>query len=374
MKKEYLKNKNQSLKKLATTSLLAYCLTFALSIAASKLFACINILTFLLQSVKKISSEDLKSIILSLSFFILVCIISIPFGVNIENSAISTLKLAFYSLFLISAYNTLQNIKVDKVISFLLIGQCLAAIHTITSLLTGINYFKPPGAVTESGQIVLILPLAFALCYKYSNKFYNLAFLLLLSALVINLKRGPWLAVIFQFTLIGILISRKILISTAVLSFSLFFIEPIRDRLLSLIDHFLIAGGRFNMWSLGVEIFSRYPLGLGYDNSEFMRTMDPSLPITHRHMHNNLINIGVETGFIGLAAYSWFLFVLFKVAKKSYFKTKDIVLLCLGMSLAGWQVAGLVEYNFGDSEILFIALLIIACLSFKSTSSKNIVV
>ena len=102
--------------------------------------------------------------------------------------------------------------------------------------------------------------------------------------------------------------------------------------------------------------------------------MDPPLPITHRHIHNNLINIGVETGFIGLAAYFWFLFVLFKVAKKSYFKTKDIVLLCLGMSLAGWQVAGLVEYNFGDSEILFIALLIIACLSFKSTSSKNIVV
>ena len=128
------------------------------------------------------------------------------------------------------------------------------------------------------------------------------------------------------------------------------------------------------MWNLGIEIFSRYPLGLGYDNSEFMRTMDPSLPITHRHMHNNLINIGIETGFLGLAAYSWFLFVVFKIAKKSYLETKDIVLLCLAMSLAGWQVAGLVEYNFGDSEILFIALLIVACLSFKSTSSKNIIV
>ena len=295
---------------------------------------------------------------------------SIPFGVNIENSIISTLKLAFYSLFLISAFHTLSDVKVEKVISFLLIGQCLAALHTVS----GLSYLKPPGAVTESGQLVLILPLAFALCYKHCSKIYYLAFLLLLTALVVNLKRGPWLAVICQFTFIGLLISRKVLISTICLSFSLFFIEPIRNRLLSLFDHFLIAGGRFNMWNLGVEIFSRFPLGLGYDNSEFMRTMEPSLPITHRHMHNNLINIAVETGFLGLAAYCWFLFVIFKMTKRSYVQTKDIILLCLGMSLAGWQVAGLVEYNFGDSEILFIALLLIACLSFKSTSSRNIIV
>ncbi len=128
------------------------------------------------------------------------------------------------------------------------------------------------------------------------------------------------------------------------------------------------------MWSLGLEIFARKPLGVGYDNSEFMRTLEPSLPSSHRHMHNNFINIAIETGFLGLAAYCWFLFVLFRIVKKSYIETKDILLLCLGTSIAGWQVAGLVEYNFGDSEILFIALLVIACLMFKSTNSKDVIV
>jgi len=251
-----------------------------------------------------------------------------------------------------------------------LIGQCLAALHTIT----GLTYLKPPGAVTESGQLVLILPLAFGLCYKSSKKIYYLAFTLLVAALVMNLKRGPWLAVLVQFSLIGMLISRKILLSTICISFSLIFVEPVRERLASLVEHFLISGGRFNMWSLGFEIFARRPLGVGYDNSEFMRTLEPSLPLTHRHMHNNFINIAIETGFLGLAAYSSFLFILFRIVKKSYIETRDIILLCLGVSLAGWQVAGLVEYNFGDSEILFIALLVIACLVFKSTGSRNIII
>ena len=136
------------------------------------------------------------------------------------------------------------------------------------------------------------------------------------------------------------------------------------DRIGSLVEHFTIAGGRLSMWRLGAELVSRYPLGVGLKNASYMRTLDPTLPYLHRHMHNNLLNVAVESGWIGAAAFVWWMVVAISIGiycwrrfhpNAETLRQARILLLCAGIAILGWQVSGLVEYNFGDGEVRLIA-------------------
>ncbi|MCB0323087.1 MAG: O-antigen ligase family protein [Bdellovibrionales bacterium] len=189
---------------------------------------------------------------------------------------------------------------------------------------------------------------------------------LLFASLLINLKRGPWAAVIIELVLIGALFSRKLILATISISaLTIALLEPARERLGSLVDHFLIYGGRSSMWKLGAEIVGRFPLGVGIGNAAYMRVLDPTLPRAHRHMHNNVLNIAVETGLIGLAAYLWWMVVAVSLGALLWHKTRrsaslldreaGMVALFFSIALLGWQLSGLVEYNFGDGEIRLIA-------------------
>jgi len=201
----------------------------------------------------------------------------------------------------------------------------------------------------------------------------RLACALLIAVLIINLKRGPWLGIVVSFIVFGLLFSRRLFAGTAgAVVFALLFFEPARARLFALFQDFVISGGRKSMWLLGLEIVERFPLGLGLGNANFMRKLDPSLPYMHRHMHNNLLNVAVESGLIGLGAYIWWMvaaiglgFALFrKMANSQDSASRQIRILLLGLScsLLSWQVAGLVEYNFGDGEVRLLALFLMGAL------------
>ncbi len=189
---------------------------------------------------------------------------------------------------------------------------------------------------------------------------------LLFAALMLNLKRGPWLAVFVELVIVGVVLSRRLL-TYGVLFFCglLVCLAPARARLASFEEHFSISGGRKYMWELGSELAQRFPLGLGPNNAAFMRQLDPTLPELHRHMHNNLLNVAVETGWIGLAIYIWWMWVAISIGYSAWRKTRGsrdrmvrqfgLVALCLSTALLGWQIAGTVEYNFGDGEIRTIA-------------------
>jgi O-antigen ligase len=126
------------------------------------------------------------------------------------------------------------------------------------------------------------------------------------------------------------------------------------------------------MWSLGSELVQRYPLGVGPDNSKYMQVIDPTLPHPHQHMHNNFLNVLVESGWLGLAAYLWWIYEAIKLGLIMFlhrFNTKGqtnrlsgLLALALSVSILGWQTAGLVEYNFGDGEIRLIGLFIMGLL------------
>ena len=119
------------------------------------------------------------------------------------------------------------------------------------------------------------------------------------------------------------------------------------------------------MWEVGADLAQRYPLGVGLSNASYMRRIDPSLPELHRHMHNTVLNIAVETGWFGTAAYCWWMVAIIALgiavwrrtlASKSRLERQfGLLALCITSALIGWQVAGLVEFNFGDGEVRSLA-------------------
>lgn len=451
--------------------LVGYCLTAALSIAVSQVALFLLIAIWLLPGNRRESlrREVYAPIAAWFTLTVLTGIVALDPARSIPEAFKGGLALLFpicvADSFLRDALPPRECIRrIEMYIAALLLGQCLAAVHTV--LVDGCGLSAPwwittPGAMTESGQIVMILPLLicgtlFALNHAslkddlpirigplrvapgvYAGLFLMLllviawpgevlgegftsarilprlaalaillllalpplrrgaprirekleglhtgphgelfqllwpAAALLLTALLMNLKRGPWLGAFVEFAVIGFLLSRRFLFWSVAISFTLLLsFSPTRNRIAELDDHFNIQGGRRVMWELGEELAQRYPLGIGLKSARYIQVLDPTIPYEHRHVHNNLLNVVVETGWLGLSVYLWWMVSIIRLGFRSWRRSTaardplhrqfGTLALCLSLALIGWQAAGLVEYNFGDAEIRFIAFLFMA--------------
>lgn len=187
---------------------------------------------------------------------------------------------------------------------------------------------------------------------------------ILTVALLANLKRGPWAGVMIGTTIFLALFARRLILCLIVFAAAAFLLfQPLQARLAQSSRDFSIAGGRGVIWRIGAELSTRYPLGVGFRNSPFLRNFSPEIPPQLKHFHSNILNILVENGWISLGLYFWWLYMLlrqaFLAAPQSRFHPLIVGAACAVIS---WQSAGLVEYNFGDSEVLIVALILIGIL------------
>lgn len=179
---------------------------------------------------------------------------------------------------------------------------------------------------------------------------------------------------------------RLILPAVVTLLVLLFLMDPVRARLAQSVEHFFISGGRSSIWEVGVELASRFPLGIGYENCQILNLYSREIPPELEHFHSNVLNVLVEHGWIGLALYCWWLLSLWarafprfathresptpapppptsekeltpEFSRERNTKSSHYILRGLGCGLLSWQCAGLVEYNFGDSEVMLLAFL-----------------
>lgn len=263
---------------------------------------------------------------------------------------------------------------------------CLGALNLMLLSALAFSEHFALGVVLRCGLtcfVLLVLIIAIYKAFRMAKEmrqhpahcyFYCLAVIalpLLSAALLVNLKRGPWAGVLMGALVLLISSSRKLAGSIIALSLLLSVgLEPIRTRIEQAPRDFFIEGGRATIWEIGADLATRYPLGVGFNNSSFLRNYSTHIPKDNTHFHSNLLNILVETGVLGFVVFIWWILVLFKEALKKYRYAKinnntpgSGLPLVMGTAILSWQIAGTVEYNFGDTEVLLVVLCVLAFLS-----------
>jgi O-antigen ligase len=227
--------------------------------------------------------------------------------------------------------------------------------------------------MTFSGLTMLAacLLLGFALEGRGVWRLTGLAFVLPLSAVLLTFTRGTYVGMVAALLLfLAVRRPRGFLwLVPALIAVFLLVPSEIRGRIRSTVDlSDRTNRDRIAMLHAGSRIVADYPLfGLGPDMVEpyYPLYRDADAPRWRvPHLHNNAIQIAAANGIFALGAY---------LALVGLFLARSIVLvrrerqparaaIWSGVLLAGTAltVAGLFEYNFGDTEVEMATLLVMA--------------
>ena len=183
-------------------------------------------------------------------------------------------------------------------------------------------------------------------------------------ALVMMFKRGSWICVVvLGVTFVASKMNWRYLLVFLIVP--LLTLSPqVRNRF-SAIRNELSSdrGGRLTMWlKVTPGLVRKYPWGIGYRSltNEMMREVAPEVEPQRDHLHSNVCQILVATGWLGLASYLlWMAMALLDGVRFAWLTrrgppTQGILSMVLLLMLTGLLANGLVEYNFGDSEIVLI--------------------
>jgi O-antigen ligase len=127
---------------------------------------------------------------------------------------------------------------------------------------------------------------------------------------------------------------------------------------------------RYYMWQAGLDMVLERPVfgqGPGMVEVVYPRFRWPEAPNPRQpHLHNNVMQIAAERGLPGLVFFLWWVGVAFlaalREAQRAAATGRGPGWAAAGAlaALAAVFVAGLFEYNLGDSEVLMLVLLLTA--------------
>jgi len=189
--------------------------------------------------------------------------------------------------------------------------------------------------------------------------------------IVSSFTRGVWIGTIAGISMVSLTIPRKTLIKIAIpLALVVLASSPLIYHRLAMSAE---AGfgpdvGRLALIKTGIRMVRDHPLfGVGPQRieTEFVRYYGEANLNTfyYGHMHNNLLQIAAERGLICLIAFIWFFVELYRgllSMKGARDPTLRFASLSALAALTGFLIAGLFEYNFGDSEVLMLFLFIVS--------------
>ncbi len=193
--------------------------------------------------------------------------------------------------------------------------------------------------------------------------------------LVLTLTRGAWMGFVAGATALALCLRRtSVLVAIgAVLLASLMLLPagPLEHRVRSFADPAdPTMRERLFMWQSGIQIVRDHPLtgvGPGQVKAVFPRYAQPeALRKTTSHVHNTALQITAERGLLGLAAWLWLWVAFFFRGGRllgalgpGQERERRLIVGSL-VAVLGFLVAGLFEYNFGDSEVVMVAYALMA--------------
>jgi O-antigen ligase len=186
-----------------------------------------------------------------------------------------------------------------------------------------------------------------------------------LVALGLTYVRNAWLGLGAVLAVLVLLSRRWILVAGAmpIIALALLVPSPLRAKMASMFDPASpSASERFYFWQAGARMLQDAPLlglGPGAVKIEYPAYKAPAArrPGTS-HLHSNLVQIAAERGLLGLTAWCSIWAAFFVKASRIYARLSparvdDRALVAGSLAaVAGFLVAGLFEYSFGDSEVI----------------------
>ncbi len=232
---------------------------------------------------------------------------------------------------------------------------------------------RPQGSMghymTYSGLLMLVICLAAArvLFAGAERMWAALVLPALIAALAVTLTRNAWVGASVGVGLLFVLKDRRLLAVAPVLAALLIAMAPagVTDRLYSTFDlNDPTNRDRFAMGRAGVRMIRDHPLtGVGPDMVQVVYAdyRDAgAVNETNPHLHNVPLQIAAERGLPALALWLWFIAATTRALLRAMKKEGSRPLAAGGLAaLAAMLAAGMFEYNFGDSEVLMLFLVIV---------------
>jgi O-antigen ligase len=197
----------------------------------------------------------------------------------------------------------------------------------------------------------------------------------MLAGLVATYTRGAWIGFGAGVLLVGAAVrrGRLVLVAGLVLLALAALAAPyqLRHRFTSMADpEGEGVKERVYMWRSGLAMWREHPLfgvGPGGVKRDYERHARPeAVKKRTGHVHNTPLQILVERGVVGAAAWVWIWAAFFLAGIRQLrrlppeaARERALVLGSLA-AIAGFLIAGLSEYNFGDSEVVMVAWVVMA--------------
>lgn len=358
---------------------LTLCLLFSLiSISLEETFFFLAVVFWAIRLIIRKERLSLPRFFLPLVLYAALSLLSSAFSVN---PAVSFRDARDLLLFLMVplAYTAFRRMRDLDTADLAVFVSAAAAIvysyfHFFTKALPGERIKGFMGHyMTQAGLLGLFCALALAMFIFGRKKLRFLwaaGFVAACPALILTMTRSAWIGLVVAVCIILGLYKPKLLVIAPVLAVLLFVASPapVKRRAQSIFDlHAYSNRLRVEYLGAGLKIIRNFPLlGTGPDTVD-MEFQNPKYGLSEEarrnvHLHSNIIQIAAERGLPALAA--WLAFVvwafldLLKLLRERAPAVYPRAAAALAV-LVSLFVAGLFEYNFGDSEIaiLFLYLL-----------------
>ena len=389
----------RSIEERAFAALLATVCTITFSIALGQLCAAVCLLLFLMGLfAKQITWRNPPGLGIAVAFVVFAIILSAILG-DIAGLWTRVGRLFWFILIPVTASLVAVTGRDRKVIAAFLGGCAVLGVKDLV-VYPILAWRKPlpdyltalidKGSMTDGQMLMLgvvgtVLILLMAVKERRSMPWWWWVILLAqVAGLVINFKRGSWFCAMI---LIGIAVLLQLRWRAWVVMASLlvifFALPPVQTRMLQLKREFNVeGGGRLTMWfKIAPALIRDHPAGIGFGclTNEKMKQVFRHVEPNRNHLHANWAQVLVETGWAGLALYLvWMVKMLLnnlawvRRLRTATAAERGVAWVALSI-LAGLLLNGLVEYNFGDTELMFIYAVIMgltgACIG-KSVSVK----
>lgn len=187
-----------------------------------------------------------------------------------------------------------------------------------------------------------------------------------ITGVILHCKRGVWISFALTALLVAGLTRRyRIVGATVLILVAMLLLPQTRERVLLLHEEIQeTTGGRWVLWTkVAPEMIREYPLGTGFRglrHEDFVRMSPVYLQPGLNHLHNNILQLAVDAGWLGSAVWVgwmvWTLMLMVRMARR--YRSNDplratVALACLA-AFVGLMLNGMVEYNFGNSIIFMV--------------------